>query len=519
VLQRKLIWPGRGNRLLLSVLSVTIVHTVRTTSDHPQEPVEAALRAMNVPQGSRLVVGVSGGPDSVALLDALWNLASERSWTISVGHINHGLRGEEGNDDERFVVNLAKELGFRCDVARVDTTAEARIRKLSVEHAARELRYAALEAMRRDSNADLLLTAHTEDDQAETLLLRLLRGTGIVGLAGIYPVRGLIRRPLLGVTREEVVMYLQARGRGYRLDSSNLDPRYLRNRVRREVMPTLEHLHPGAAHRIAGTTNLVRPVSGYLSAEAAAAIDLMAVHRTDTAVTASLSVWRTLHEALRRETLRVLIAQAGARSDVSVAHIAQAEDALLSSATCPVTLPMGLAVSVRGSRLCFAFDVSRLPPVADSTVMRIPDEVNGPFGVLRAEAIGSLSEGELNRLVAVCGPFHALCDAELLGDELRIRGRQPGDRIRPVGRGGSRKVQDLFVDLKVPRAHRHRVAVIENASGIVWIPGYALDQRVTPRDSGSVLVHLMFRPNWDYAGATIQRPFRAFGPVFHELSS
>jgi tRNA(Ile)-lysidine synthase len=211
--------------------------------------VDAGARRLAIPDDAAIVLAVSGGPDSMALLHGASRLVETdaRRWRLTVAHLDHGLR-DGGADDARFVADAAETLGLSYEALRTDVPALARDEGRSIEDAGREARYRFLEDVAPEGS--LIATAHTADDAAETVLLNLLRGSGMAGARGIPWRRGRIVRPLLGERRATLLALLDASGIGYRLDPSNEDPAFLRNRVRNEVLPLLESIRPGAADRI-----------------------------------------------------------------------------------------------------------------------------------------------------------------------------------------------------------------------------------------------------------------------------
>jgi tRNA(Ile)-lysidine synthase len=226
-------------------------------------------RALGVPDAATVVLAVSGGPDSMALLHGAARAVGTDAtrWQLRVAHLDHALRSDSGADG-RFVADAARMLRLPCRVERVDVGAQARDDGRSIEEAGREARYAFLKRVATDSA--VVMTAHTADDDAETVLINLLRGSGPAGMAGIPPRRGRIVRPLLGCRRDELRALLDAAGVGYRIDPSNADPVFLRNRVRAEVLPLLERLRPGAVERIGRFSRLAAADDALLDDLAAA---------------------------------------------------------------------------------------------------------------------------------------------------------------------------------------------------------------------------------------------------------
>ena len=308
-----------------------------------------------IPRAGSVLVGVSGGPDSVALLDFLLRYRERTGrpdGEIVAGHVNHGLRGVESDEDAEFVGTLAGKLGVRFMTARVDPASDRRWGTL--EESARKLRYGALRRMATAVRTERVAVAHTADDQAETVLLRLIRGAGLKGLGGMRPLRKIHRmeivRPLLTTSREQVLDYLSRRGLSYRIDSSNAstDPR--RNFVRLEILPRIQGMNPAIRETLLRESALFREVESYLAAEADRALQAVVLSRDSGKI--ELDVERTLlyPQLLRKYLLRLALQElSGDILDLSKAHIDALHALLTSHSGRSADVPMGIqARRVRG---------------------------------------------------------------------------------------------------------------------------------------------------------------------------
>ncbi|MGI8968218.1 MAG: tRNA lysidine(34) synthetase TilS, partial [Chloroflexota bacterium] len=353
-----------------------------TTSD----PLHRALLAASLPARAHLLIALSGGADSVALLSTAYQAArgDRPDWTVSAGHVHHGLRGAEADADEQFVGLLCAHLGVALQVQQVDTRDYAARRHVSIQTAARELRYASLEKMRQDLQADFILTAHTAEDQAETVVMRLLRGAGIRGLSGIRARRGKVYRPFLSVRRAEVLAALQETGQGYRLDSTNRESVYLRNRVRQQVIPLLQALEPSIVPALQRTAQTVALDFDYLQSEASIALRALAIRQQSDEIGASLFLWRALHPALRHLTLHSMVTSlAGAEPDHAL--LRRIEDFLLGDSR-STSLPRQITGALWLRRVAGRFSLTSFPPTTvrfEATSTAVPGEVDTPFGHLR----------------------------------------------------------------------------------------------------------------------------------------
>ncbi|MBI4390902.1 MAG: tRNA lysidine(34) synthetase TilS [candidate division NC10 bacterium] len=432
----------------------------------------ALLRHGMVRADDTVLVAVSGGVDSVVLLDCLHRLAPRMGLSLRVAHLDHGLRGEEGAADAAFVREAAAARGLAVTVGHLPPGAlEARGR--SLQEAAREARYAFLAEAAKAAGAERIAVAHTADDVAETVLMNLLRGSGPAGLRGIPPVRGRrVIRPLLTVRRQQVEAYARARRLPFRPDPSNTDPRFLRNRIRQRLLPFLEkEFNPRVVESVARAAALLEDDHAYLEGEAA---------RVPAAFPLEAGALRALPLPVRRRVLvRALRAALPKGSRVRLEHL-QAVEALLDPGgdRGVVRLPGPLEARLREGRIVIAAagqGVSDLPPPP----LPLPGAGEVRWGSYRAR-IGPMEEaGEI-----AAGPAGApkarwsvALDADRLQLPLTLRAWQPGDAYRPLGAPGRRKLQDLFTDARVPRERRGRLPVLADGRGVLWVPGFRPDGR------------------------------------------
>jgi tRNA(Ile)-lysidine synthase len=423
--------------------------------------------------GDRILVGVSGGPDSNALLGALAALAEELGVSVCAAHMNHGLRGDEALRDQRCAEDVARRLGIDCIVGQSSVHPGA-----NLEARAREQRYAFLTRIARRQGCTKIATGHTLDDQAETVLMRLLRGTGADGLAGIRPVRDdRIIRPLIECSRTEVLAFLRAADLPFCEDSSNRDRRFLRNRIRHEVIPVLESIEPKAKRRLAAAAQFVTDELALLRDRDT---ELLAgVVRADGAlpVAALLGARAASGSRLVRAWLR---GQRGDLRGLTWAHFRAI--ARLAHGRRPngeVVLPGAQRVAREYDRLLFRARESAPAPE--------PQRLLVPGSTLCLES-GWRIGAELEPLHASSWRrptdlFEVVADAALVSHPLVVRTLRPGDRIRPLGLQGHRKLQDVLVDRKVPLRVRRTCPVVELNGDIFWVPGIVRGSQalVTPK--------------------------------------
>jgi tRNA(Ile)-lysidine synthase len=452
-----------------------------------------ALEAAGIPAGARIVLAVSGGADSMALLRVAARMAPERGWTLLVAHIHHGLRGVDADRDEHFVLQIAADMGIESVARHVDTEGHAKAHALSIEAAARELRYRALGDIVREWGAYCLLTGHTRDDQAETVLLRLAHGAGIHGLGAMRWRHGTIIRPFLHVGRSELRLASSRYVLPYVEDASNDDLRFLRNRVRRYVIPEFDRVQPSVAALIARSAARLQPDSDYIRGEAERALALLGVRHAHDEILVPWGSWAALHPSLRRHTLMaLLLTMAGTRGVVAFNHAEMAEDRLLRREGLPIHLPG--AISVLVERGCMVF--RRCPNVdipSPSTVSLVPpaDIDFGPF-LVKARVLRCPPE-LLRCALAVRGNWHTFLAPEFARQALQVRPRQPGDRIELAGRSGTRKLQDLMVDQKIPRALRTPLPVLSEGARVLWVPLLGTARNALVNDMSGECVHVQVR--------------------------
>jgi len=446
----------------------------------------------------RVAVAVSGGSDSVALFWLLHALAPDLGLELAgLIHVNHQLRGAESDGDEVFCRRLADRMGLPIAATGVDVAADARARRVSMEVAARDARYQFFETAARDLGATVIVTGHTLDDQAETVILRLLRGAGTRGLSGVRARRGQVARPLLHVRRAEARDYLIARDEAWRDDASNLDTAIARNRVRHELMPVLESLAPGAAIVLARTARLAQDDENYLMEAAIKNRPALVVSEEGPGrpVELDAGTLSLLPPALARRLIRALVAQVAPGAGLSAAHL-EAVLGLAGTDKPAGHLDLaGLTAQKRGA-------VLSLHPRADA-----PESVSNPVGsnawAPRAlDVPGSVAVPEASVMISATrgtaavewgalGAGAAAVQMQSIRLPLFVRNRRPGDRLRPLGAPGRRKLQDVLVDRKVPRGERDRVALVVDADDkIVWVAGLTVahDCRVTAPEDGVLIL-------------------------------
>jgi len=422
--------------------------------------------------GDLVLVAVSGGPDSVALLSVLAELAPEIGFSIHVFHLNHRLRPESTRDAE-FVRGLAEGMGLPVTLEEFDVGAYAREKGLGLETAAREARYRLMRKVAAEAGATKVATGHTLDDQAETFLMRLVRGAGTTGLRAIPPVRDSIIRPLLWATREQVLDWCREHGLSYRVDETNLLPDQIRNTIRLRVMPVLKELNPSVAGTIGDTVEILESEDEFMLAAASERFQENACMRPTGEISIGIAQVRSMELAIARRVLRQAVGALG--EDVSSVGFHQVEEVLRQ-----VRSRKEVEVHLTG-------DLWVWSEYEDLLVARAPQgpvEVDYPLAVPASVDIDELGlhlEAKTVERESIEAPSGeaglAMLDAGALAGDLRVTTPRAGDRFRPFGMRGEKKLQDLFVDEKVPRRRRWNTAVVRDGKGIVWVVGHRIDER------------------------------------------
>jgi tRNA(Ile)-lysidine synthase len=448
----------------------------------PMLPIDTTL----LKPGLRLAVGVSGGADSVALLRALAERSGPLGLVLHAAHLHHGLRGAEADGDLDFARALAAELGLPFHEARVDTAAEARANAESgksaetIEEAARRLRYGWFRQLMASGEVDAVATAHTRDDQAETVLAKFLRGAWTEGLSGIHPsvefAEGRILRPLLGATRAEVEAYLNGLGQGWREDSSNRHLTFTRNRIRHELLPLLEGWNPRLREHLAQMAALARDEEAWWQAELARlAPQLLLPGRpvrgggrtAGDGLAVDVTRLAALAPALQRRLLRYAAEQLGAAPDFASTEALRTL-ALNGRAGQKRELAQGLRAERTARELRLAVEAVSAAGTGEAEAVpeymsAIPGEIVAPaFGLrLRIEvsALSPMAEGQAPRS----------------GQAAKLRNWRPGDRVRLRHSGGPRKVKEVLERLKVTGSARALWPVLEVGGRIVWMKGVEVE--------------------------------------------
>lgn len=468
---------------------------------YPDRLIRETQRTINayrmLQSGDAVLVGVSGGPDSVALLFVLNQLAPRLSLRLGVAHLNHGLRSKASDRDADFVKSLATRLDLPCYMEKSDIRAHQRRHRLSTEAAARQVRYAFYNKVAARHRFNKIALGHHADDNAELMLMFLLRGSGRPGMAGIRGMRNnLVIRPFIEVGRADIMAFLEQNGIEYVTDRSNQDLRYLRNRVRHRLIPLLKkEYNPMIVPSLNRSSRILRSEDDWMETLAAPLYEKALVKADGQGATLQIAKLQDLPAAaVRRIVRRAIAAAKGDLRRIGFRHI-QAISRLMvqGPAHGRLDLPDRIRVRREGQQLIFAKQPTPLrsangPSGAARSLAAVADydyEIRAPGAVLIKEVGWSLQFEVLPRKrlgdIRHAGHGTAFFDMDRLQFPLRIRNFRPGDRFTPLGMTGTQKLKKFFSNRKVPREERIRCPLLLSGDTIVWVAGYRIADPVKVR--------------------------------------
>ena len=496
-----------------------------------ESKVMSFLRLNNLIQpGESIVVGVSGGADSVCLLHILAKWQNEVDIKLHVAHLNHRLRGAESDGDAEYVANLAASLDVPVIVGKRDVADYRSKRNCSVEEAARELRYNFLAKVASDAGARWVAIGHTRDDQVETILMHILRGTGISGLCGLEPCSpfpfchselkaqnlGLVViRPLLDITRQETLSYCQEHQLRPRFDSSNLSLSFLRNRLRLELLPSLRKYNASVDQALLRLAKIAKDDSSFIEQQALQLWDEVSRQEKEV-IYLDRKKFGSLPVALQSRLIRLALDRIlGDTRDIEANHT----EAIRSLSTKPVgkriLLPHGiicqgeydeLVITSAAKHAQLLSSLCPFPPLQGEFPLKVPGETVLPgwkviASIVQREA-ASLSlrgtfplprRGRIKVRMKNRSNLVAEFDLDKTGTELFVRRRQPGDKFQPLGMDMPKKLQDFMVDAKIPLSWRQHIPLVCSPQQIIWVMGWRIDDRVKVTEATEELLHIEFR--------------------------
>jgi tRNA(Ile)-lysidine synthase len=419
---------------------------------------------LNVPQDARILVACSGGPDSMVLAHILQRCG----YGVVLAHCNFQLRGEESEEDQLLVEQFALKLGVDIEVKCFDTSQEAAHRKTGIQETARDLRYAWFEEIRSQEDLDFIATGHHEDDNLETILFQLIRGSGLAGISGIPPVNGKVIRPLLHVNKSDVTAYAREYNVPFRLDSSNESSKYARNRIRNEVLPLIKELNPKFGDHMLDTSDFIsqalKLIDETVSLESQSEI-LVEEIRTSSYPSLLLWKWLSPYGFTSGEISMVegLIDKQTGKEVLSTSHLVDRDrDKLLLRKLAPETHE-----EVELKQLSFN--------------LTTPIQLNASI----------VTDGSPDFAL---GNNVGWFDAEQINLPITLRKWKDGDQFQPLGMQGHQKISDFLIHQKVARPDKDQVYVLESGGEIFWVIGMRVDERFKVKDSTTQLFRVDYLP-------------------------
>lgn len=461
---------------------ITILDKVKNTID----------RHHLLEKGDRVVVAISGGPDSVCLLHILHRLSEEYEIHIYGAHLNHNFRGMEAQKDAQYVNKLCEELNIMCFIKSMDVGKYAKDNGYSLEEAGRILRYQFFDEVSDRVGANKIAVAHNQNDQAETVLMRLLRGAGPQGLSAIRHKRDRIIRPLLEVARKDIEGYCQEYSLNPRIDHTNLQAIYHRNKIRLELLPYLEKdYNPNIIEALVRTAALLKTDNDFLELQARDSYNLLKKVENDCLYLPILGI-NKLHMSLKTRMFRLAAEELVKKAVLEYKHINSIIELMENSETGKqLMLPEGIVVSKSYNQLIFTLKDAE-EDNAYYYMLNVNDTTYIPelLGEIRLKLVPRQELAEIPRETLI-----KAFDWDKVKNQLIVRNRKPGDRFMPLGLKGHKKLKDFFIDLKVERGERDTIPLICDGDEIMWIVGYRISEEYKIRKETNTVLIVEFIKN------------------------
>jgi tRNA(Ile)-lysidine synthase len=423
----------------------------------------------------RVVVALSGGSDSTALLAALAQISKQLDFSIIVAHYNHGLRGTQSDEDEKYSQELAKKMGLIFVSGKMDSKLQQK--GVSPEDFYRQQRYQFLNKVAEDYNAQKIALGHNIQDQAETVLLNLLRGSGLEGLKGILPIReGKFIRPLIEVSKEEIIAFLNEAGISYCQDSSNENNIYLRNKIRLELIPYLkEKFNPKIEENLAQMAEILRQDDDFIRNSVQEALESTYIQSLPDGISLNIEYIKGLVPSIRlrlfKEILESMIPEKNGFSFSNINALERLAQATESGKR--ISLPLAIVARREYDNIILTRDKICLKQVDYEYPVNIP-------GIIHVK--------ETDRTISIEKTFRDKMDMQLknkiyldldkIQQPIILRNRRDGDRFQPLGMKGQQKIKSLFINQKIPRNKRNEVMLLVDQNSVIWIENMHLSDRV-----------------------------------------
>lgn len=454
--------------------------------------IESAVKTIKeynmINKGDSIVVGVSGGPDSICLINLLSEIKEIYDLKLYVVHVNHMIRGIDADNDASFVEDACRGMGIPFFLFKVDVRKYALDKGMSEEAAGREVRYKAFYEIFEKVNADKIAVAHNKNDVAETILLNILRGAGTAGLIGIKPVNGNIIRPLIRTTRDEIIDYLTSKNLGYVIDATNKEDVYRRNRIRLKLIPFIEeNFSIDIVENLYRTSQIILDDEDYLNEECEKIFKKISIFNKES-VMLDIDEIKKLHDSLKKRLIRMAYkAIRGDTNELTYKHVEDALKLIDKQTSSKIDLPFEIEVIKSYNNLIFRKRTFIVPNQIE-VKLKIPGITDaGCLGTYKAEIIDREAVEGFN-----LGKYHKLFDMDMLDGDITLRYRRSGDYIAPLNMKGTKTLKEYFIDEKVPKEMRDKIPLLAIDNCIVWIVGYRMSDKYKVRDGTKKVLSIQY---------------------------
>ncbi len=436
-------------------------------------------------EGSKVLLALSGGPDSTALFHVLNRLTSQLGISLGIAHLNHQMRGEESEKDSEFVEALAQEHDLPCHIESKNVKNWVESEGYSFQEGARVCRQMFLTEVAEKHHYSTIALGHHQDDQAETVLMNILRGTGLNGLGGMLAKREVFVRPLLDCSRQEILDYLDSLGAAFRQDTSNQDVSYLRNKIRLELIPEIENgFAPRFKSQLGKMSQLLQEDESYLIEQAQKLLQEVG-KITEKGLTLPIDKLRDWQPAILNRVLRLGIHEVkGNLKSIEFGHVQQVRQLLKENASGACVLPGDIKISLGLDNEMVLSLLDRISTSAPSkpdcspVIIQVPGETRFDPGKVTMRARVKLKANNFSQV----NPNQAFMDFDAVGSRVEIRFYHSGDRFWPLGAPGGKKLKSWFIDQKIPREIRSEIPILTDSSGdIIWVYGHQISEKVKIR--------------------------------------
>lgn len=443
--------------------------------------------------GDRIVIGVSGGADSVCLFDVLIKLSNEYDLSLFVVHVNHGIRGEEAIIDQAFVENLCKKHNVLYSCVKKDVPAIAKKEGLSEEEAGRNVRYEVFNNFYIENKCTKIAVAHNKNDNAETFLFNLFRGSGITGLTGIPPVRDSIIRPLLCLEREEIELYLNKNHSPYRIDSTNLDQDYSRNKIRNKILTYgKKEINSGIIEHISNSASMLKEIETFVLNSVENAFRKNVNNEEEKKLSINIDEFNKLDIVIKRELVRKIIKHlTSSLKDIDSTHIELILDLSHRQVGKRLDIPYGIIVLKGYDNLVFRKTYKGQKKHKEEEFNPINIQVPGRTSMPHSDKIitTKLKEYEKDMEIPKEG-YTKWFDYDKINNTVLLRTRQIGDFLQINSQGNRKKLKTLFIDDKIPKENRDRVPLIADGSHVIWIIGGRISEKYKLTEESKTILEI-----------------------------